>query len=99
MPKHSIITADEFEQEALNHLSTLLSVGMRFTRNATDAEDLVQDTLVKAMRARSGCTGRKHDSCRERFEHTRATARSSAPHSMTPQSTRILYRPDGPQAA
>jgi RNA polymerase sigma-70 factor (ECF subfamily) len=52
MSKHSIISADEFEQEALNHLSTLLSVGMRFTRNATDAEDLVQDTLVKAMRAR-----------------------------------------------
>ena len=47
-----IITADEFEQEALNHLSTLLSVAMRFTRNSTDAEDLVQDTLVKAMRAR-----------------------------------------------
>ena len=52
MAKQSVIRADEFEREALTHLPTLLSVGIRFTRNSTDAEDLVQDTLVKAMRAR-----------------------------------------------
>ena len=52
MAKTSVISAEEFERDALNHLQTLLSVGMRFTRNASDAEDLVQDTLVKAMRAR-----------------------------------------------
>lgn len=52
MAKSSVIRAEEFEREALSHLPTLLSVGIRFTRNSTDAEDLVQDTLVKAMRAR-----------------------------------------------
>jgi RNA polymerase sigma-70 factor (ECF subfamily) len=52
MAKNSVIRADEFEREALTHLPTLLSVGIRYTRNTTDAEDLVQDTLVKAMRAR-----------------------------------------------
>ncbi len=52
MAKSSVISAEEFEAEAVSHLQTLLSVGLRFTRNATDAEDLVQDTLVKAMRAR-----------------------------------------------
>lgn len=52
MARSSRISAEEFEQDSLNHLGTLLSVAMRFTRNSTDAEDLVQDTLVKAMRAR-----------------------------------------------
>lgn len=52
MAKVSVISAEEFERDSLTHLSTLLSVAMRFTRNAADAEDLVQDTLVKAMRAR-----------------------------------------------
>jgi RNA polymerase sigma-70 factor (ECF subfamily) len=52
MSRSGVIKAEEFEREALSHLPTLLSVGIRFTRNPTDAEDLVQDTLVKAMRAR-----------------------------------------------
>ena len=42
----------EFEREALAHLPTLLAVGTRLTRNAAEAEDLVQDTLLKALRAR-----------------------------------------------
>ncbi|GMV19727.1 MAG: ECF RNA polymerase sigma factor SigR [Polyangiaceae bacterium] len=42
----------EFEREAVQHLGALLAVATRMTRNATEAEDLVQDTLVKAMRAR-----------------------------------------------
>jgi RNA polymerase sigma-70 factor, ECF subfamily len=46
------VLAEEFEREALSHLSSLLAVGTRLTRNAAEAEDLVQDTLVKAMRAR-----------------------------------------------
>lgn len=41
-----------FEAEALSHLGSMLSVATRLTRNSTEAEDLVQDTFVKAMRAR-----------------------------------------------
>jgi RNA polymerase sigma-70 factor (ECF subfamily) len=42
----------EFERDALTHLGALLSVATRLTRNTAEAEDLVQDTFVKAMRAR-----------------------------------------------
>lgn len=41
-----------FEHDALSHLSSLLAVAARLTRNAAESEDLVQDTLVKAMRAK-----------------------------------------------
>jgi RNA polymerase sigma-70 factor (ECF subfamily) len=41
----------DFEREAMSHLSTLLAVGSRLTRSASEAEDLVQDTLLKALRA------------------------------------------------
>lgn len=44
---------DEFEREALSHLGSLLAVATRLTRSAAEGEDLVQDTLVKALRARS----------------------------------------------
>jgi RNA polymerase sigma-70 factor (ECF subfamily) len=43
---------DEFEREALTHLDALLAVGVRLTKNRPEGEDLVQDTLVKALRAR-----------------------------------------------
>ena len=43
----------DFEQEAIEHLPSLLAVATRMTRNSAEAEDLVQDTLVKAMRARA----------------------------------------------
>jgi RNA polymerase sigma-70 factor, ECF subfamily len=42
----------EFQQEAVAHLPALLGVAARLTRNTADAQDLVQDTLLKAMRAR-----------------------------------------------
>ncbi|MBK9262727.1 MAG: sigma-70 family RNA polymerase sigma factor [Polyangiaceae bacterium] len=43
---------DAFEVEMLGHLDTLYTVSCRMTRSTTEAEDLVQDTIVKAMRAR-----------------------------------------------
>src|SRR3989442_5738652 len=40
-----------FEQEALVHLDTLYRVALRLTGNAADADDLVQETMLKAYRA------------------------------------------------
>jgi RNA polymerase sigma-70 factor, ECF subfamily len=39
-----------FEQEALQHLDALYRTALRMTRNPSDAEDLVQDALVRAYR-------------------------------------------------
>lgn len=39
-----------FEAEARPHLDVLYSTALRLTRSAVDAEDLVQDTLVRAYR-------------------------------------------------
>jgi RNA polymerase sigma-70 factor (ECF subfamily) len=44
--------ADAFEVELLGHLDTLYAVSCRMTKSTAEAEDLVQDTIVKAMRAR-----------------------------------------------
>jgi RNA polymerase sigma-70 factor, ECF subfamily len=44
--------ADAFTEECLTHLDAMYGVACRLTRNPTEAEDLVQDALVKAMRAR-----------------------------------------------
>lgn len=43
---------DRFEAELLSHLDALYGVSYRMTKSSTEAEDLVQDTIVKAMRAR-----------------------------------------------
>lgn len=43
---------DTFTEEALSHLDSLYGVACKLTRNPSEAEDLVQDTLLKAMRAR-----------------------------------------------
>ena len=40
-----------FEAEALGYLNSLYGAALRLTRNAADAEDLVQDTYVKAFRS------------------------------------------------
>jgi RNA polymerase sigma-70 factor (ECF subfamily) len=42
----------EFEREVLSHLNSLLGVAVRLARGVPEGEDLVQDTLVKAIRAR-----------------------------------------------
>jgi len=39
------------EAEALGYLDSLYGAALRLTRNAADAEDLVQDTYVKAFRS------------------------------------------------
>ncbi len=46
------VGADPFSVEMLTHLDTLYTVASRMTRGSNEAEDLVQDTIVKAMRAR-----------------------------------------------
>ena len=48
--------ADSFEVELLGHLDTLYAVSCRMTKSTAEAEDLVQDTVVKAMRARDQFT-------------------------------------------
>jgi RNA polymerase sigma-70 factor (ECF subfamily) len=46
--------ADEtFEREALSFVDSLYGTALRLTRNVADAEDLVQDTFLKAFRAES----------------------------------------------
>jgi RNA polymerase sigma-70 factor (ECF subfamily) len=43
---------DAFAEECLSYMDAMYGVACRLTRNPTEAEDLVQDALVKAMRAR-----------------------------------------------
>jgi RNA polymerase sigma-70 factor (ECF subfamily) len=42
----------DFEIDMLTHLDSLYAVACRMTRSPTDAEDLVQDSLVRAMRGK-----------------------------------------------
>ncbi len=42
---------ESFEREALVHLDVLHRVALRLTGNAADADDLVQETMLKAYRA------------------------------------------------
>lgn len=41
---------DAFTQQALSHLDSLYGVAMRLTRRPSNAEDLVQETYLKAFR-------------------------------------------------
>lgn len=43
-------TRARFEEEALQHLDALYRTALRMTHNRADAEDLVQDALVRAYR-------------------------------------------------
>jgi RNA polymerase sigma-70 factor (ECF subfamily) len=54
-PPSSPVPVDEkrasFEREALVHLDVLYRVALRLTGNPADADDLVQETMLKAYRA------------------------------------------------
>jgi len=48
--RHDNSTRKEFEELTLPHLDTLYSAALRLTKNERDAEDLVQDTFLRAYR-------------------------------------------------
>ena len=50
-PKHSEGGDDAFVQEALTYVDSLFGTALRLTRRSADAEDLVQDTYLKAFRS------------------------------------------------
>ena len=49
-------TQSEFEREVMPHLQALYAVALRMTRSEGDAEDLVQDTILRAYRFWDGYT-------------------------------------------
>ncbi|HVB77412.1 MAG TPA: sigma-70 family RNA polymerase sigma factor [Candidatus Nitrosotalea sp.] len=49
----SALEGDGFAAEAISHLDTLYRGALRLTRDAAQAEDLVQDTYVRALRYQS----------------------------------------------
>jgi RNA polymerase sigma-70 factor (ECF subfamily) len=50
-PEEASTASDGFAQEALSYLDSLYGTALRLTRRQADAEDLVQDTYLKAFRA------------------------------------------------
>src|SRR5256886_17546561 len=47
---------DAFEKEALSYIDALYRTGLRMTRSEADAQDLVQETYVRALRFRAQFT-------------------------------------------
>lgn len=45
---------ETFAEQAMQHMPSLYSAALRMTRNPSDAEDLVQETYLKAYRAFGG---------------------------------------------
>ena len=95
---------DAFAEEVLAFLDPLYATALRLTRNAADAEDLVQDTIVKALRAadrfRPGTNLKAwlytilHNTWRNRV-------RDAARHTVDVDSTVVdeaAGQPDGPAA-
>ena len=52
-PQRSESGDDAFAQEALTYVDSLYGTALRLTRRTADAEDLVQDTYLKAFRSAS----------------------------------------------
>ena len=50
------MAADPFEQQALSFLDALYRTALRMTRSEADAEDLVQETYIRAFRFREQFT-------------------------------------------
>lgn len=50
------MASDEFETEALRYLDALYRTALRMTRSEADAEDLVQETYIRAFRFRDQFT-------------------------------------------
>ncbi len=50
-PPPADLKRESFEREALVHLDVLYRVALRLTANPSDADDLVQETMLKAYRA------------------------------------------------
>lgn len=51
---HPMAEQADFEAQAMEHLAALYSSAMRMTHNPSDAEDLVQETYLKAYRGFKG---------------------------------------------
>lgn len=51
MTRRARTPQQEFERDVLEQLPSLLAVATRLTRNPSEAEDLVQDAVLKAIRA------------------------------------------------
>ena len=51
----------EFAELAMPYMSALYSAALRMTRNPSDAEDLVQETYLRAWRSRAGFEGRSSE--------------------------------------
>ena len=51
---HPMAEQADFEAQAMEHLAALYSSAMRMTHNPADAEDLVQETYLKAYRGFKG---------------------------------------------
>src|SRR5256884_9147975 len=47
---------DAFESEALSYIDALYRTGLRMTRSEAEAEDLVQETYIRAFRFRQQFT-------------------------------------------
>ena len=50
-PPEDLAPEGEFAQAALSHIDSLYGTALRLTRRPADAEDLVQDTYLKAFRS------------------------------------------------
>jgi RNA polymerase sigma-70 factor, ECF subfamily len=50
LTKHEIKKQDDFNEEIMPHLDALYNFALRLTSDPNDAEDLVQDSIVKAYR-------------------------------------------------
>ena len=59
---NATVRQDRFQQEAMIHRGWLMGAALRLTKSRPDAEDLVQETLLKAYR--SFGTYEKNSNCR-----------------------------------